>query len=311
MNKVDALIIGGGPAGISASIWCKRLNMNHILIEQEKELGGQLEQIQNRIIDYPGIIDGSGKEIKNRFISHMDKLSCTYVTNTKVQVIDAINQKVVVSNQNGMTNEITYKYLIVATGASNRMLGVNGEREMYQRGEVFSASKDAEQFKDKTVVVVGGGDRAFEGAILLANKGANVTLVHRSKQFRARNEYIEPVMNHPNISLLLDSEVTEIYGDGKVEKIRVRTKNGEVKDISTNAVLIRLGIKPNSELAQEFLEVDEKGYIVTDSFGKTSIETIYAIGDVCTQPEYTSISSSVGQGMKVAKHLSLLLHSME
>lgn len=306
MKKVAVLIIGGGPAGISAAIWCQRLNIDHLLIEGKNELGGQLDQIKNEVIDYPGLFDGKGYEIKNQFISHFKKLGCYSMCNMTVNTIDLKNKKVTCSSPT-VIKEIMFDYLIVATGASARLLGVRGEKEMLQRGEVYSASKDRHLFKGKKVIVVGGGDRAFEGAVLLADAGADVTLVHRSKKFRSRDEYVLPAKEHPNITIKLDSRIIEIIGNQKISGVKIKTEGTEPYILHAEAVFVRIGTKPNSELFSNLFETNEEGYIITDENGKTSEKYIYAIGDVCTAPTYSSIITAVGQGMRVAKLISLEL----
>jgi thioredoxin reductase (NADPH) len=304
MKKVNVLIVGGGPAGISAAIWCKRLNLSHIMIEKEETLGGQLDQIHNKIIDYPGIIQGNGKEIKELFISHMQQLNCNYLCGFQLKSVDVDNRRAILYSNN-ISKSIEFDYIVISTGASPRTLGVDGELQMIRRGELYSASKHHHLFADKKVVVVGGGDRALEGAIILANSGADVTLIHRSNIFRAREEYVLPALEHPNIDMILDSQVTEIIGEGHVGGVMVKPFKGEAYYMETNAIFIRIGIKPNSEPFSNTIDINEKGYINVDEFGKTSRNNIYAVGDVCTEPIYSSISLAVGQGMKVAKHLSL------
>ncbi|NWN94213.1 MAG: NAD(P)/FAD-dependent oxidoreductase, partial [Bacillus sp. (in: Bacteria)] len=185
MLDADILIIGGGPAGISAAIWCSRLGMNHLLVEEQKMLGGQLSLIHNRIIDYPGLQAENGEEMRRYFVRHAESLQCRYRVNTRVVKIDA-EGKVAVVETGGLKTQIGFRYLIYAAGAVRRKLGVPGEKEMFARREIYSATKDSHLFKGKSAAVIGGGDRAFEGACLLAEAGANVYLIHRSERFRAR-----------------------------------------------------------------------------------------------------------------------------
>jgi len=305
MDQVNVLIIGGGPGGIATAIWCKRLNLTHMIVERSDKLGGQLAQIYNKIIDYPGILEGTGKQIMERFISHIHELGCNYICGYELTAID-MDKKIASVSSSAHTKLIMFDYIVVSTGASPKMLGVSGEKEMLQRGETYSASKDSNLFQNKRVVVVGGGDRALEGALILANSGAHVILVHRSAQFRARKEYLTPVKSHPNVTILVETIITEILGNNKVTGVEVKSRDTEPYIINADAVFIRIGVKPNSEIFSDLVQTTKDGYIITDSRGKTSHNSIYAVGDVCTEPIYSSISLAVGQGMKVAKHLSTL-----
>jgi thioredoxin reductase (NADPH) len=303
MKHVDVIIIGGGPAGISAAIWCQRLGTDYLLLEKEAELGGQLPQIHNKIIDYPGLHAKNGKEIQAIFETHFNELGCSSRLRANVLAVDT-NKKTVTIRQHG---EIHFTYLVIATGAAQRFLGVPGEKEMILRGETYSATADSHLFKGKRVAVVGGGDRAFEGAILLAEAGVEVLLIHRSQNFKAQKQYVDLVFSNKNIKILTDSKIIRINGEERVTSVDLVNQNNDVLHLPVDAVLIRIGTKPNNEIVQDIVVFSEEGFILTNSLGKTSNPFIYAIGDICTQPLFSSIASSVGQGAVVAKHLSSLI----
>lgn len=303
MQHVDVLIIGGGPAGISAAVWCKRLGVECLLLEEQAQLGGQLFTIYNEIIDYPGIQAENGIEMQRKMVQHFIDMDCLYEVNTKVISIDERSKTVKVKQQE-TEKEIGYTYLILATGSSQRKLGVPGEQQMIDRGEVYSASADGERLKGKRVALIGGGDRAFEGAHLLASKAKEVYLIHRSTHFKAREQYVEKVLSDPSIKVITDTEVTAIHGKHHVTSIDLKSKNSECENLSVDAVLIRLGIAPNVELIKEKVTTTQSGLIVINEVHQSSNPAIYAIGDACTTPLFSSISSSAGQGAVVAKHLS-------
>lgn len=307
MRHVDVLIIGGGPAGISASIWCKRLGIDCLLLEEQSQLGGQLFNIFNEIIDYPGMRTKNGIEMQREMVKHFVEMDCLYEVNTKVLFIDERSKTVKVKKQ-AKEQEICYTYLILATGSSQRKLGVPGEQQMIDRGEVYSASADGERLKGKTVAIIGGGDRAFEGAHLLSSKAKEVYLIHRSTRFKAREQYVERVISNPCIKVMTNTEVTAIHGDRHVTSIDLESKNKEYKNLLVDAILIRLGVAPNVELIKGKVATAQNGLIVTDDVHQSSNPFIYAIGDACTTPLFSSISSSAGQGTIVAKHLSSLLN---
>ncbi|WP_394223029.1 NAD(P)/FAD-dependent oxidoreductase [Priestia aryabhattai] len=306
MQHVDVLIIGGGPAGISAAVWCKRLGVECLLLEEQAQLGGQLFTIYNEIIDYPGIQAENGIEMQRKMVQHFMDMDCLYEVNTKVISIDERSKTVTVKQQE-TEKEISYTYLILATGSSQRKLGVPGEQQMIDRGEVYSASADGERLKGKRVALIGGGDRAFEGAHLLASQAKQVYLIHRSTHFKAREQYVEKVLSDPGVKVMTDTEVTAIHGKHHVTSIDLKSKNSECKNLSVDAVLIRLGIAPNVELIKEKVTTTQSGLIVINEVHQSSDPAIYAIGDACTTPLFSSISSSAGQGAIVAKYVSSLL----
>ena len=307
MQHVDVLIIGGGPAGISAAVWCKRLGVECLLLEEQAQLGGQLFTIYNEIIDYPGIQAENGIEMQRKMVQHFIDMDCLYEVNTKVIFINERSKTVKVKQQE-TEKEIGYTYLILATGSSQRKLGVPGEQQMTDRGEVYSASADGERLKGKRVALIGGGDRAFEGAHLLASKAKEVYLIHRSTHFKAREQYVEKVLSNPSVKVMTDTEVTAIHGKHHVTSIDLKTKNSECQNLSVDAVLIRLGVAPNVELIKEKVTTTQSGLIVINEVHQSSNPSIYAIGDACTTPLFSSISSSAGQGAIVAKHVSSLLN---
>ncbi|WP_427126701.1 NAD(P)/FAD-dependent oxidoreductase [Priestia megaterium] len=306
MQHVDVLIIGGGPAGISAAVWCKRLGVECLLLEEQGQLGGQLFTIYNEIIDYPGIQAENGIEMQRKMVQHFIDMDCLYEVNTKVISIDE-RSKTVKVNQQETEKEIGYTYLILATGSSQRKLGVPGEQQMMDRGEVYSASADGERLKGKRVALIGGGDRAFEGAHLLASQAKEVYLIHRSTHFKAREQYVEKVLSNPSVKVMTDTEVTAIHGKHHVTSIDLKSNNKECENLLVDAVLIRLGIAPNVELIKEKVTTTQSGLIVINEVHQSSNPYIYAIGDACTTPLFSSISSSAGQGAIVAKHVSSLL----
>ncbi|MEH7529093.1 NAD(P)/FAD-dependent oxidoreductase [Priestia megaterium] len=307
MQHVDVLIIGGGPAGISAAVWCKRLGVDCLLLEEQAQLGGQLFTIYNEIIDYPGIQAENGIEMQRKMVQHFIDMGCLYEVNTKVISIDERSKTVKVKQQE-TEKEISYTYLILATGSSQRKLGVPGEQQMIDRGEVYSASADGERLKGKRVALIGGGDRAFEGAHLLASQAKQVYLIHRSTHFKAREQYVEKVLSDPGVKVMTDTEVTAIHGKHHVTSIDLKSKNSECKNLSVDAVLIRLGIAPNVELIKEKVTTTQSGLIVINEVHQSSDPSIYAIGDACTTPLFSSISSSAGQGAIVAKQLSSMFN---
>jgi len=311
-DRVDVVIVGGGPAGMATAIWCQRLGLSHLLVEAEAELGGQLDRIENPVIDYPGLPTRNGRELKEKLVEHVRSIACVHRLQATVQSIDVAGRQLVLAQESDV---VQFERLVLAMGSKARSLGVPGEQEMLARGEVWSATRDRERFAGQRVVVVGGGDRACEGALLLAAGGADVVLVHRSDRFRAREEYRLPLLRHPRVQVRTGAQVTAIYGTQGVEGVQVRyggqgmesehTSDVVFEDIAARAVFVRVGVEPNSQLVQGQLATDAEGFVQTDAIGRTSVPGVFAVGDVCTRPHFSSIASAVGQGMIIAKHLSL------
>ena len=301
IQKKDLLIIGGGPAGISAAIWAKRLGLNHLLLEAREELGGQLSSIQNKIIDYPGIIVPNGRALQKYFNEHAQEIKFDFKTKSTVQSVNWNKREL--KTCSGFSYQ--FRSMLITTGSSPRKLRIPGEQEMIDRKELYSATRDKSKFIGKNVAVIGGGDRAFEGALLLAEAGAHVFLIHRSDTFKARKEYKNPVMEHPNIKVLTHTIITKIEGIGS--KKLTLSSNGFVDNLSVEGIFIRIGVEPNTEPFKEYINLDHGGYIICNTVGKTSLPYVYAAGDVCTRPLFSSISSAVGQGMTSVKSLSLFL----
>lgn len=301
----DVVILGGGPAGMAAAIWCQRLGLSHLLIEAEQRLGGQLFAIQNEVIDYPGVSAESGHEVQAQFEAHVLRLGCQLQRGVTVRDADVARRLLTVQGADGRAEQIAYRALIVATGAAERRLGVPGELAMIERGEVYSATRDRSLLAGQRVAVVGGGDRALEGALLLAERGSDVLLIHRSDRYRAREEFVQPVLAHPRIERWNHARVQQIWGESAVEAIEVVSADGSSHRVEVKALLVRIGVEPNSQLLQGQVKTDPDGYLLTDATGRTSAEGVYAIGDVCTRPLYSSIASAVGQAMAAVKQVSL------
>lgn len=300
----DVIIVGGGTGGISSLIWCHRLGLKTLLLERKGELGGSLFSVNNPIIDYPGLPATNGRELQERFLAHVKKLDCEYRCGVEVQEFD-LKEKRLATN----AGEFRSRVLILSLGARDKRLGVPGEAEMIERNEVYSASRDKEKFAGKKVAVIGGGDRAVEGALLLAEHGAHVSLIHRGDNFRARKQYLDPVRKHPRIDIMINSVVTEIAGKERVEGVWIAGTHSAGTErapqfVPADAVFVRIGVEPNSHLLQGQLDLDDDGYVRVNEFGETSVRHVFAVGDLCTRPLFSSVAGSVAQGMTAAKTIS-------
>ncbi|MDQ3635447.1 MAG: NAD(P)/FAD-dependent oxidoreductase [Acidobacteriota bacterium] len=299
MNKkdFDVIIIGGGAAGISAALWCDELGLNAILLESASELGGQLLWTYNAIENYLGVKTENGQQMRDIFVEQIGDRNFTLKLNSKVQKIDLENK--IVELQNG--EELQAKFVIIATGVKRRKLNIEGEKQFQGKGIIKSGKRDGELVKNKTVAVIGGGDAAFENALILSKFASKVFLIHRSKNFKARSEFLTEVKDNPKIEIITNTIVGKIIGDECIKNIELKnTQEKEIYNLPTNFILFRIGVEPNTNIFRGKIELDERGYIEIDNQCKTSVENVYAIGDVAN-PLSPTISTAVGMGANAVK----------
>jgi thioredoxin reductase (NADPH) len=289
MKNFDVVIIGGGVAGISAANWCEELGLQTLLLEENSELGGQLLWTFNPIENYLGIKAKNGREINEIFLQSIENKQFEIKLNAKIKDVNLATKEIILETG----ENFQAKFLVIATGVSRRKLNVKGEN---LAGVLFSGKRDNELVQGKRVCVVGGGDAALENALILSEKAEKVYLIHRKENFRGREEFISKVKQTQNIEVLLQTEITEIIGEKKVEAVRLN--NGEI--LQVEAVLIRIGVEPNTKLFKEKLDLDKLGYIKINSNCETSLESIFAVGDVAN-PIAPTISSASGMGATAAK----------
>jgi len=276
----DAIIIGGGPAGLTAGIYLSRARMNTLLIE--KALPGGQAVLTEIIENYPGFPLGiAGPELMQK----MEEQAVRF--GLKIEYGEAAEVKIKVGKEDKVKivkiNNQEYRTLtiILASGAEASKLEVPGEEELRGRGISYCATCDAPFFKDQKIVVVGGGDTAIEEALYLTKFAQEVTLIHRRDRLRATKILQERVFSNKKINFAWDSLVTKILGSEKVEGILIKNKKtGEEKEISCQGVFVFVGNIPNSKFLNELIKLDKRGYILTDDNMMTSKEGIYACGDV-------------------------------
>lgn len=277
MDKLyDVAIIGGGPAGLAAGLYASRSKLSAIIIEKGK-WGGQAsttEELEN----YPGSIEHpTGPKLMERMKAQAEAFG-TECVKDEVVGFDLSDKVKIVKLAN---SEIKTKTIIIATGAQPMVLGAPGEDTFRGKGVSYCATCDADFFTELEVVVVGGGDAAVEEAIYLTKFADKVTIVHRRNEFRAAKSIVEKAMANEKINIIWDSVVEEIYGDGIVEGCKIKNvKTNEVTDFRTDGVFVFVGTKPISDVFKGIVEMNEKGYIITDDEMKTSVEGVFAAGDV-------------------------------
>lgn len=275
----DLIIIGSGPAGLSAAVYGKRAGLNLLVLEQSGMSGGQVLTTYE-VDNYLGLPGINGFDMGMQFRAHADKLQAEFREEAVVRIEDGGAVKTVVTDK----SRYETKTVLIATGASHAKLQVPGEEELAGVGVSYCATCDGAFFKNRTVAVVGGGDVAVEDAIFLARGCEKVYLVHRRDELRAADILQKNLMELPNVEILWNHVVTAIEGDGQTERIHVRsTLDGTEEDKAVDGVFIAVGIHPNSAFVEGLPEMDEAGYIKAGEDGKTSIPGIFAAGDVRTK----------------------------
>jgi len=305
----DVIIIGAGPAGLSAAFWCDDLGLDTLVLEQDEKVGGQLAGIYNPIENYLGLRVTNGQEMLEHFSARIDEADFDLWTNVEIENIDLKARRITLRSG----EELQSISIIVATGVRRRQLGIPGESEFVGRGIIESAARDAQLFAGKDVCVIGGGDAAAENALLLAEVCPTVTLVHRGKTLRARREFTERLQVNHCITIFKESQVQSILGgdnDGRrVEAVEI-LRAGAIKpfQMAVGGVLIRIGVVPNTELFRGQLQLDEQGYIITGRDHETGVANIFAIGDV-SNPLAPTISGATGAGATAVKVIAARLSS--
>jgi thioredoxin reductase (NADPH) len=302
MTNHDVIIIGGGPAGMSALIWCHSLGLRGVLLEQSPELGGQMLEMFHRVLDYPGLVAENGRELRDHFAAQLGLLGLDYRTGRKIEEVDLSRRRARCDGE-----WLQGRGVIIATGARKRRLGIPGEDRFEIRGVSFSATRDHSLYAGKKVSVIGGGDSAVQNSLLLARICPSVTLIHRSDRYRARPDWLKQAREDPRITIVDNAEAKSIEGGARVERLIVEdTRTGEIKTIDTEGVFIRVGVAPSAEMFHGQVEIDEAGFIKTDQRQRTSAEMVYAAGDVC-RPACLSVATAVGQGAIAAKDIAVAM----
>ena len=305
--KVEKLIIiGSGPAGLTAAIYAARGNLKPLVVSG-REAGGQL-MLTTDVDDFPGFPEGiQGPELMEKMRKQAERFATRFV-NEDVVSLDLKAKPFVVQSE---SRKLTADSIIIATGASAMWLNLESEQRLRGRGVSACAVCDGPFFKGKNVIVVGGGDAAMREAQHLSKFCTKVILVHRRDTFKAQAALVDLVKSKPNVSFLMNSAINEILGQDKVTGVKVKnTQTEEISQLEIGGVFIAIGHKPNTDFLKGQLELDEKGYIVTHDETKTSVEGVFFAGDVADK-KYKQAVTAAGMGTKATLDVEEYLENLK
>jgi thioredoxin reductase (NADPH) len=298
----DVIIVGGGPSGLTAALYAARDGLDAVVIEKSS-LGGQASFTQN-IDNYPGFPEGiSGAELSDKIVEQCRKFGVEFLLATEVTSIHQENEYFVVRTSSG--DEITSTALLLATGSKYRKLGVPGEDELIGYKLHFCSTCDGPFYKNREVAVIGGGNSAFEESIFLARFASKVSVYGRSKDWKASKVLLQKVSEEPKIHLINNTEVVEILVGDKKSLDGLKLRNNETGDIviaNPTGVFVFVGLEPNNELIRDLVEIDERGFIITGNNLMTSLDGVFASGDVRAGSTKQAVSA-MGEGAGAAIHI--------
>jgi thioredoxin reductase (NADPH) len=290
----DLLVIGAGTAGVSAALWARSLHMDVEILEAAPEPGGQLLYVHLHPREIPGLAAGDGRAIAGTYARQLDESGIPVRYGTRAEALEPGDPPGLVLSDHSREKA---RALLIACGARRRRLEAPGARELEDRGVSYSATRDRERLAGHRVVVVGGGDGAFENALLLVAAGCEVTLLARAN-VRARREFRERLSAAPGARVLEHTRVIAVLGEGAVRAVRVLDATGE-RELACEGVVVKLGVEPNTEWCREQLAHDAEGYLEVDARFATSAPGVWAAGDV-VRPLRASVPVAAGHGALAA-----------
>lgn len=295
----DVIIIGAGPAGLTAALYAGRFRLNALILEK-MSVGGQIV-FSSSIENFPGFPGGiSTQELIDKFKKQVDEVGVKIEPEEVLEIDQSFKLETPLYNVKAPDRSYEAKSIIVATGAQGKRLGIEGEDKFIGRGVSYCATCDGPLFRDKDVVVIGGGDRAIEEAIFLAGYAKRVTIIHRRQELRASKILEEKTRQSPKINFILDSVIEKITGLNRVESVKIKNiKTDSISNLSCQGVFIFVGIQPNTAFLKNLLQMDELGFIITDQDMKSSCEGIFACGD-CRKKSLYQVVNACAEGAVAA-----------
>ncbi len=292
----DVIIIGGGPAGLTAGIYLSRAKINTLVINAGV-IGGQMS-LTHEIANYPGVENISGYMLSRTMQKQAENFGCKIISNAEIlkYELEGDIKNIEVKGKGSFSG----KSLIIASGGKSRELGVPGEKEFAGRGVSYCATCDGDFFQDKEIIVVGGGNSALEEAVALTQYASKVTVVHEFDYFQAHKKAVEEATNHPKIDFILNSTISAFYGSQSLEKVMVKNlKTGEESEKSIDGVFVFIGYVPQTQPFKDVVKLTDRGEIIVDNQMVTNIKGVFAAGD-CIEKRFRQITTAVSDGTKAA-----------
>jgi thioredoxin reductase (NADPH) len=282
----DIIIVGAGPAGLTAALYALRANKK-VLVLEAKNYGGQIINA-NKIENYPGLPNISGFDFATILYNQVKNLNCEIKYETVVRIEE---DKTVITNKN------TYKAkaIILATGSENRKLNIKKENEFVGKGVSYCATCDGNFYKNKVVAVLGGGNTALEDALYLSNLASKVYLIHRRDVFKGEKKYIDELQKIENVKLILNSNIVSIEGNDKLEEIIIQNVEGETTTLKVDGLFIAIGQEPKNEVFSNLVSLNKQGYFLSKDGVHTDKEGIYVAGDA-REKKVRQITTAVSDG---------------
>jgi len=307
VNHYDAIVVGAGPAGLTAGIYLSRARYKTLIID-EGVAGGQMV-LTHEIANYPGVESISGYQLSNIMKKQAKSFGCDIKTNVSVSGLDL----------NGEVKELVLKEgsvysanaIILTPGGRSRTLGVTGEDSLKGRGISYCATCDGDFFTDKEIIVVGGGNSALEEAVSLTKYASKVTIIHQFDHFQAFEYAVEESKSNNKINFIMESTITAFYGNENLESVDIKNLvSGEIRNFKTDGAFIFIGYVPNTEFLKGKIELNKWGEIMVKSDMSTNIEGVYAAGD-STEKRFRQITTAVGDGTIAALATSGYLNELK
>ena len=306
-NHFDVIVIGGGPAGLTAGIYLSRAKLNTLILN-EGTAGGQLV-LTHEVANYPGVESISGYELARNMKSQAQKFGCKIKSNIKITSFDFKNdlKKVTVNDKEVFTS----RAIILALGGRSRTIGAPGEDKFKGKGISYCATCDGDFFQDKEIIVVGGGNSALEEAVSLTKYASKVTVVHQFDHFQAFEHYVNEAKNNSKINFIMESKIIEFIGTEKLSSVKIQNqRTDEISEMSIDGVFIFIGYVPNTENMEGIVNLNKWKEITVDSNLITNVTGVYAAGD-CVPKKYRQITTAVADGTVAALSAAEFINNLK
>ncbi|MBN2790047.1 MAG: FAD-dependent oxidoreductase [Candidatus Delongbacteria bacterium] len=296
MKKFDTIIIGAGPAGLTAGIYLARAKKSVLIVDQGAA-GGQMV-LTHKIANYPGVLEISGYELANNMKKQAKSFGCKIYSSSKITKMDILGKEKFI--QIDGEDEFSADSVIIATGGEPRSLGLDSEKKFKGKGISYCATCDGDFFQDQDIIVVGGGNSALEEAVSLTKYAKSVTIVHQFDHFQGYEHAIREANDHPKINIILEHEVDEFLGDESLTSVRIRSnKNGSTQVLNATGAFIFIGYIPRTDHFKGILDINDRGEIIVDADLRINVIGVFAAGDVVTK-KYRQVTTAVSDGTVAA-----------